>query len=452
MAEAQLNNSDIAGLSEFLRRIRHEARVPGLTVSLRTAQSASDLCVGFRDLAECHALSANSVFEIGCAAKLLLAVATFEQARLGKLSLSEPLGAYAPELRHSHLGRQVRLSHLLSHSSGYHGLGQFGIQAAGLDWAELSAYLRRAPLFFEPGAVINYEQSETALLGRILETVSGSSCAQLIRQSILEPLSLSGSGADTAGRHVLDVQARSFVALRESPPARFWQPSFELSLSSAGLADIGAALIGLAGVASPLSSAGIGMRSSSVALPPMLGAQARALLPMSFGLGVARLHDGWLGASGVSAGQCVALRFHPQLKAVVAVAVNAFAPQLRDGLLQAVCVALSAAGTDADVAVRPLPCSLEALEGDYLGGGGSRVSARYASGRLQLEVGAGPGSGTLLAELALGEDGLPRLLCAHPGLCIGVLPPHVGDGLMVGLSAFRRQGLSAQNAKIGSFQ
>ena len=162
------------------------------------------------------------------------------------------------------------------------------------------------------------------------------------------------------------------------------------------------------------------------------------LLPIGFGLGTGELRDGCRGNTGVSAGQCLGLRFDADARVAIAVALNATAPHVRDFILATVAGELVRRPAPREAA--PFEHDFTALTGTYLGPGGGIVRAHCDSDRLVCEIGREHKRDTLRVELSL--DGTRRLALRSPvpQLSIGFFaePQTRAVGLMLGLSAYRR--------------
>ena len=95
---------------------------------------------------------------------------------------------------------QVTIRHLLSHSSGIPDYTEFrnfdATQANATTREELIARFRNNPLQFTPGSAFRYSNSGYVLLGAILEYVTGTPYADLIRNEITAPLGLNDTGYD----------------------------------------------------------------------------------------------------------------------------------------------------------------------------------------------------------------------------------------------------------------
>lgn len=436
MIETMDESSLRARLTAFCR----DARVPGAVVAVHTAERRLDVAVGHHDLAANEALDVDASFELGCVAKPLLAAATIELARRGRLNLDDPLERYLPELGTIAYGREVCVSHLLSHTSGYVGTGLHEAPPAGLDWPGLIELLARSSRLFHPGVVFSYEHSETVLLGRVLAARVGERPESLIERLVLGPAGVSPDAEASAGRHGVDKQGRLARMVAPHRGDTFWQPGFGLALSIPALARAARFFAGQ-GRQSLLAP----MQAGAVVLPPMVAGPACPELPVAFGRGIARFRGGWLGASGIGVGQSAALRFNPGQGTVVALALNVLAPGFRDALLAAICRDLVPAEREPAATVG---VPLDAFVGDYRGSGDGFIRARGTADLLELEIGSRRTPRRLRAQIL--RNGHDLTLDADlPHLAIGLSAPNGSDPwLMLGLTAFGRSALTAPNGEI----
>ncbi len=434
-------------LQGFVARVQRETAVPGIAVGVSIAGERLEAFAGTRAAGRDLSVGPDARFHLGCTTKLLLAMLALELCDGGVLDLAAPVGDYVPELRGSCHGRHVRVGHLLSHTSGYRGTHVLDEATRVDSWGDFVAYLAAAPALFTPGTVFSYEHTEAVLLGEIVRRVVGRPSVELIHERLLAPLDIepgtfaaAGDERD-AGRHRYDGTSRTFVPLGAAKPvAPFWLPAF--SAFTVTLAD----LISIAESALPSSAAArrlsnrtlAALATSVVRLPSTAGGPLSELLPVAFGLGTGELRDGCRGNTGISAGQCLGLRFDVDTQVAIAVALNATAPHVRDLVL---------ATLASEIVRRPAPreadafgFDLPALAGTYLGPGGGIVRARFERERLVCEIGREHKLETLTVELTL--DGAGRLAprSVMPQLSIGFFtePQDGGTGLMLGLSAYRR--------------
>jgi CubicO group peptidase (beta-lactamase class C family) len=459
------DETDLASLEAriraFLLRVRSETGVPAIGVALRLGGRRVAITVGARAAGDAARLATDARFHLGCATKLLLAAVTLELARSGALELGAAIGEYLPELARTRHGESVWVSHLLSHTSGYRGTNIFERSVRDLGWEGLVDYLRSAPQLFRPGSVFNYEHTESVLLGRILERVTGRASLTLIRERILDPLGIvPGRLADSeddplcAGRNDYDARARRFVALpRVAELPELWHAAFSSYTVSLGdLLRIAEALIGRPDARAAARGTHDSQVPASVSeetrrrllrpvvrLPASVAGSAHELLPVAFGLGAATLPGGLHGNNGLSQGQCLALRFDPATHVVAVAGLNATLPRLRDLVLASVLAEATGRSTDAPKP-RRADVGLHELPGRYVGPGSAVLGAALVEDRLILEIGAERAAPTFIGELVAGAEGALVLHAVIPQLALGVFrePDSGSPAFMLGLNAYKR--------------
>jgi CubicO group peptidase (beta-lactamase class C family) len=139
-------------------------------------------------------------FRIGSITKQFTAAAILKLAEQGKLRVDDPVSRFIPDWPR---GDEVKLRHLLSHSSGIHNFtAKPGFQAhvrSPIGLAELVESFKHDPYDFNPGDKYNYSNSGYVLLGLIVEKVSGESYETYLRKTFFEPLGMKDTGVYPTG-------------------------------------------------------------------------------------------------------------------------------------------------------------------------------------------------------------------------------------------------------------
>ncbi|HEX2208297.1 MAG TPA: serine hydrolase [Longimicrobium sp.] len=202
VAETRTTEVDpaLAGIDSMLAAL-YPANEPGAAilverdgrVLLRKAYGAASVELGVP-------LRPEHVFRLGSITKQFTAVATLMLVDEGKVSLDDEITRYFPDYP-TH-GRRITVEHLLTHTSGIQSYTGMPSYVAGmrrdLTPEQLIAVFRDQPMEFAPGERWAYNNSGYALLGGIIEKVSGMSYADFIRTRIFEPLGMRNSWYETA--------------------------------------------------------------------------------------------------------------------------------------------------------------------------------------------------------------------------------------------------------------
>jgi len=141
-------------------------------------------------------IAPDTVFRIGSTTKLFTATAILLLEAEGKLALEDAIRRHLPEMPAAY--EPITIRHLLTHTSGipnYVTRPGFWEDVATRDhsFEELMDLFKDLPLDFAPGTDYSYSNSAYALLGLLIERLSGSSYPEFIRSRIFEPLGMTRS-------------------------------------------------------------------------------------------------------------------------------------------------------------------------------------------------------------------------------------------------------------------
>ena len=142
---------------------------------------------GSADLERNVPISPNSVFDAASVVKQFVAAATLLLVEEGKLSLTEDVHKYIPEL--PDYGKKITIDHLLTHTSGIRDWTGIMTLTAGNEDA-LTLILRQRGLNFVPGEEFSYSNSGYVLLKEIVARTSGMSIDDFTRKRLFEPLGM----------------------------------------------------------------------------------------------------------------------------------------------------------------------------------------------------------------------------------------------------------------------
>ena len=197
-------NRSIAGRDTRVRDVldRHiEADdYPGIQyVVVDTGGTVFEYFVGWADIQERIPMQPSTTMMAYSMTKTFTAAAVLQLVEQRKLSLDDSVSAYFPSTPY---GGSMRVRHLLSQTSGIP-------NPIPLRWVHLSSQhstfnenaaldqvLRENPdHLFPPGSKYAYANISYWILGKIIETVSGSSYPEYMRENIFAPLGLSPTDA-----------------------------------------------------------------------------------------------------------------------------------------------------------------------------------------------------------------------------------------------------------------
>lgn len=136
-------------------------------------------------------------YDVGSLTKSFTAVLTLKLVEQGRLRLDGKITDYLPNYRKD-TGSQITIHHLLSHTSG---LPPFWtrefVRKYGRNELERDYFVKTfcsGDLEFEPGTDSRYSDTNYYLLGRIIESLTGKTYAQILEEDLFRLLGMKHSG------------------------------------------------------------------------------------------------------------------------------------------------------------------------------------------------------------------------------------------------------------------
>jgi len=334
---------NVLAMQSALRKVVDNGIAPGAGAIIRVEENCLSAFSGLANVERNTRMGPSSRFEISCFMKFMISALCIRLADEQILDLNAPLGSYLPELRGGAYDKAsaIKLVHLLTHTSGYRGLDISDAKVKwGLNWDKFAKYFRETEQLFIPGQVFNYEHSEHVLLGEVLRKMTGQSPLECVQSFILDPLGIRFDPIETHTKEYIENDDlvcgyekadATFRKVNLSRLASFWESSLpNKTLTLHEIAEIGAAFFSKN---SPFSRSAVSHLSEIfVSVPTQHVEPSGERSVRSFGLLGAIYSNGAIGHNGSTAGQTIAIRFMPEMKAVVVVGLNSWAAGQRDAL------------------------------------------------------------------------------------------------------------------------
>jgi CubicO group peptidase (beta-lactamase class C family) len=214
---------DWGALDPHVEALLRRYRAPGLGVAV-TRRGALEFgkSFGYRDVASRRPVTLDTVFPVASVTKSFTALAIMQLQETRRLAVTDPVIRYLPEFRtpDPRATPRITIHHFLTHTAGLPPLRSRWFAFArdvARDWnpadvpvrldsrppidthEQLMEFMAETPwtLLGPPGALMSYSNEGYALLGAIIERITGLSYAQYIRQHILTPLLLRHTTFDT---------------------------------------------------------------------------------------------------------------------------------------------------------------------------------------------------------------------------------------------------------------
>lgn len=150
---------------------------------------------GMADLEMNVKMKPEFVFEIGSMTKQFTAVSVLMLAERGKLKLDDEITRFIPDYP-TH-GNVITMHHLLTHTSGIKDFTSMksikDIAREDLSPKELVDFFKDQPMDFKPGEEYKYCNSGYALLGYVIEIVSGQTYEDFVIQNIFKKAGMENS-------------------------------------------------------------------------------------------------------------------------------------------------------------------------------------------------------------------------------------------------------------------
>jgi len=171
-------------------------KVPSLCVAIgRKGAVLYSQCAGMIDIAKNIPATPNSIYMIASVTKQFTTTAIMMLANQNPpaLSIDDPVSKYIPALS---TDRDVTIASLMNMSAGlvdYTTLPQAPTWFSGVAPSTVIDALAPLPLHFQSGTAFEYSNSNTFVLGAVIEKVTGTTYGNFIESRILEPNGLAST-------------------------------------------------------------------------------------------------------------------------------------------------------------------------------------------------------------------------------------------------------------------
>jgi CubicO group peptidase (beta-lactamase class C family) len=452
--DEQKSNSEISvfesNLQTFFDSVRKETGVPGICLGLNIAGQNLLISNGKLAVDSVIQMNPNARFQLGCITKLLTAMVTAEMITSGKIDPDDPIEKYLEELKGTERGKNIAVWHLLSHTSGYRGLNLADPSVAYYySWPKFLNFFQATSQLFKPGTVFSYEHSEYAILGEILERISGERISDLYDQMIFKPLNLTAGSIKndyhekkiSVADHTLSPTELKYNKIKAIPYGSFWRASLsEITMSVQDLLKIASVLCEINSVSNGISDKAIAfVQKQVIKLPQTHGSARHEQLPGAFGVGCAAYRGWLLGHNGSARGQTCGLRFDPRNKIALVIGMNAWQPFLRDSIINHIFGSLRGEPIPSSPE-EPFNLPLSDLVGTYIGSQDQEITVKKEGDQIACTLNPSK-EATLTISMKKDETGNLRVCSETMHYSLGFFCELDSGtlGIMLGLTAFRKQ-------------
>ena len=185
-----------ATLRPKIEAMRQELLAPAVVVVVRSPAIGDwTATFGTRARATTAPVEAQDHFRVGSCTKTWTGTVILQLVAEGRLSLDDRVARFQPEVPN---GRNITVEQLLNMRSGLYNYSESLELNQALDetpqrvWQpdELLAIAFKRPPYFPPGQGYHYSNTNTVLLGKIIEQLTGKPVAQVFEERLFRPLGL----------------------------------------------------------------------------------------------------------------------------------------------------------------------------------------------------------------------------------------------------------------------
>ena len=315
---------EAARLDEAIVQSMGAGAIPGAIVGMWTPDDSYVRAFGVADKATGAPMRPDFFTRIGSVTKTFTVTGVLQLADQGRLGLDDPISRYVDGVPD---GDRITLRQLARMQSGladYAATPQFD-EALNDDpyrhytENELLGWAFGEPAVFEPGEAFGYSNTNSILLGMVIEGVSGQRLPDYLRDHVLTPLGMRSTSLPTT--NVLPEPHAQGYTDQTGPltTATDWNPSWEgaagAMISTLDDMRIWAPAVATGQLLSP------GMQAQRLQVVSVPGAPT----PSGYGLGI-NDNNGWIGHNGALPGYETFSAYVPEQQMTLVILTNTDSP------------------------------------------------------------------------------------------------------------------------------
>ena len=206
-----LSEMDLRNIDSYLERQLTEANIPGAALVIVEGDRVTHVR-GFGIAGpDSRPVTGETQFYLGSVTKSFTALAVMQLVETGQIELEAPIQNYLPWFRvaHADASSEMKVKHLLNHTSGfstYAGRTHFTASDISAEAIERRVRtLQTAKLISPVGEGTQYSNANYWVLGAIIESVSGQSYEDYVKERIYKPLDMANSYTSEAAAQQNDL-------------------------------------------------------------------------------------------------------------------------------------------------------------------------------------------------------------------------------------------------------
>jgi CubicO group peptidase (beta-lactamase class C family) len=190
---------NVPRMEQVIQSFVEKKQFMGAVLVARGNDILLDKGYGFADVEWNVPDSPKTKFRLGSITKQFTAASIMLLQERGKLKVTDLVKKYMPDAPAA--WDKITIFNLLTHTSGIPSFTSFpdyhSFERVPTTPEKLVALFRDKPLDFQPGEKWTYSNSGYALLGYLIEKISGESYAKFVENNIFKPLGMNDSGYDS---------------------------------------------------------------------------------------------------------------------------------------------------------------------------------------------------------------------------------------------------------------
>lgn len=199
------HNERFESLVSLAESKMREYHVPGIAIGIFDNGVITTRGLGVTNVEDPLPVTEHTVFPIASISKTFAATMAMRLVEQGTLDLKAPVQRYLPDfkVRDADASKNVTIWNLVTHTPGWEG------QLSGADRGEdtlrnfVATVMPDAMQVAPPAAAWSYNNAGFSVLGRVIETVNGTSINRAVRDLVFTPLELEHAGT-TAGEFIVN--------------------------------------------------------------------------------------------------------------------------------------------------------------------------------------------------------------------------------------------------------
>jgi D-alanyl-D-alanine carboxypeptidase len=299
-----------------------EASIPGAIVGIWAPDGEYVKTFGVADEATGAPMELDFYHRIGSISKTFTTAALLVLVDQGKVSLDDPISKYVSGVPS---GDEITLRNLARMSSGLTTYddsdefadGYFADPSQSYTPTQVLGYVLDIPVKFEAGSEFSYSNTNTVLIGLVVEKVSGQSLAEFVTENILVPLNMTHTSYPTTAE-IPAPHAEGYTKLGDQEEiATGWNPSWGWAA--------GNMISTFEDMKTWATEIGTGSLFSRGTQQERLDSNVQWGDDGTYGLGIFNI-DGWLGHSGSIFGYQTLVMYLPEQQTSLVFFTNTDAP------------------------------------------------------------------------------------------------------------------------------